>query len=77
VGARNIEFVRQYVHDEGFKVLSEDMGDVHPRRVVYFPQTGRMRVRKLHTAPDETLVARERQYLKQLDKGTEGEIELF
>jgi len=77
VGARNIEFVRQYVHDEGYKVLSEDMGDVHPRRVVYFPQSGRMRVRKLNTQPDETLVARERQYLKQLDKGTEGEIELF
>jgi chemotaxis protein CheD len=78
VGARNIDFVRRYVQDEGFRVLNEDLGDVHARRVVYFPQTGRMRVRKLNVAPDETLVARERQYLRQLDTTpTEGEIELF
>ena len=78
VGARNIDFVRQYVRDEGFRVLSEDLGDVHARRVVYFPQSGRMRVRKLNAVPDETLVARERQYLRQLDSTpTEGGIELF
>ena len=78
IGSRNIDFVRQYVHDEGFKVVSEDLGDVHARRVVYFPQSGRMRVRKLNAAPDETLVARERQYLRQLDATpAEGEIELF
>ena len=78
VGARNIDFVRQYVHEEGFKVVSEDLGDVHARRVVYFPQSGRMRVRKLNAVPDETLVARERQYLRQLDTAPpEGEIELF
>ncbi len=77
IGARNIEFVRQYVREEGFKVVSEDLGDVFARRVVYFPQSGRMRVRKLNTTPDETLVARERQYLRQLDTPAEGEIELF
>jgi len=45
---------------------------------VYFPQSGRMRVRKLNAVPDETLVARERQYLRQLDTTpTEGGIELF
>jgi chemotaxis protein CheD len=77
IGARNIDFVRQYVHDEGFKVLSQDLGDVFPRRVVYFPQTGRMRVRKLTSGRDEKLVARERQYLQQLVRPPEGEIELF
>ena len=78
VGARNIDFVRHYVHEEGFRVLSEDLGDVHARRVVYFPQSGRMRVRKLNATPDETVVARERQYLRQFDTTpTEGEIELF
>lgn len=78
VGARNIEFVRQYVHDEGFNVTSEDLGNVHARRVFYFPQTGRMRVRKIMGGRDETLVARERQYLRQLDTNLpEGDIELF
>jgi chemotaxis protein CheD len=77
IGARNIDFVRRYVRDEGFRVLNEDLGDVHARRVVYFPQSGRLRVRKLNAGRDETLVAQERQYLAQLDQGTEGEIELF
>jgi chemotaxis protein CheD len=59
-------------------VLGEDLGDVYPRRVVYFPQTGRIRVRKLSAGRDETLAARERQYLQQLDsKPDEGEVELF
>jgi chemotaxis protein CheD len=78
IGARNIEFVRRYVAEEGFKVLGEDLGDVFPRRVVYFPQTGRIRVRKLSTGRDESLAARERQYLQQLDsKPVENEVELF
>lgn len=78
IGARNIEFVRQYVAAEGFKVLGEDLGDVYPRRVVYFPQTGRIRVRKLSSGRDDTLAARERQYLQQLDtKPVDGDVELF
>jgi chemotaxis protein CheD len=78
IGARNIDFVRQYVAAEGFKVLGEDLGDVYPRRVVYFPQTGRIRVRKLSSGRDESLAQRERQYLQQLDsKPVENEVELF
>ncbi len=78
IGARNIAFVRDYVAAEGFKVLGEDLGDVFPRKVVYFPQTGRIRVRKLSSGRDETLAARERQYLQQLDtKPVENEVELF
>jgi chemotaxis protein CheD len=78
IGARNIAFVRDYVAAEGFKVLGEDLGDVFPRRVVYFPQTGKIRVRKLTAGRDESLAARERQYLQQLDtKPVENEVELF
>lgn len=78
IGARNIEFVRHYVSSEGFRVLVEDLGDIHPRRVMYFPQSGRLRVRKLTSARTDTLAARERQYLKLLDASpVDGEVELF
>jgi len=77
VGARNIEFVRQYVREEGFRVLNEDLGDVYARRVVYFPQSGRLRVRKLTKGRDDLLVAQERQYLAALDTRSEGDVELF
>jgi chemotaxis protein CheD len=78
IGARNIDFVREYMHEEGFEVAVEDLGDNYPRRVVYFPQTGRMRVRKLTTPRDQGLVAQEREYLKKLGNSpVDGEIELF
>lgn len=78
IGARNIAFVREYVREEGFKVMGEDLGDVSARKVVYFPETGRMRVRKLNAHSDRSLAQRERQYLADLDtKPEEGDIELF
>ena len=46
IGARNIDFVRQYVQDEGFNVVGEDLGDIYPRKVVYFPDTGKIRVKR-------------------------------
>jgi chemotaxis protein CheD len=77
VGARNIQFVREYVRDEGFKVLGEDLGDIFARKVVYFPESGRIRVRKLNIH-DRSLAQRERQYLTDLDsKPVDGEVELF
>jgi chemotaxis protein CheD len=78
IGARNIEFVRQYVQDEGFKVVGEDLGDIYPRRVHYFPDTGKIRVKRFAAAKDESVVERERSYLSELDKDpVGGEIELF
>ncbi len=78
IGARNIEFVKQYVLAEGFTVANEDLGDMYARRVMYFPQTGRLRVRKLTSGRDDTLATQERQYLEQLgSRSTEGDIELL
>ena len=78
IGARNIEFVRQYVRDEGFNVVGEDLGDIFPRKVVYFPDTGRIRVKRFSAATDQSLADRERNYLNELDsKPIGGDVELF
>ena len=78
IGARNIEFVRQYVKDEGFNVVGEDLGDIYPRKVVYFPDTGKIRVKRFAAATDQSLEDRERKYLSELDsKPIGGEVELF
>jgi len=78
IGARNIQFVRDYVREEGFKVLGEDLGDVFARKVVYFPESGRIRVRKLNAHSDRSLAQRERQYLSELDTNpVDGDVELF
>jgi chemotaxis protein CheD len=78
IGARNIEFVRQYVQDEGFNVVGEDLGDIYPRKVHYFPDSGKIRVKRFSAAKDETWMDRERNYLRELDSTPiGGEVELF
>lgn len=78
IGARNIDFVRKYVCDEGFIVAGEDLGDVFPRKVQYSPSTGRLRVKKLNAVRNNTLYERERNYLEVLEKEPVGnDIELF
>ncbi len=78
VGARNIEFVRKYVADEGFTVLGEDLGDIFPRKVHYSPSTGKLRVKKLNSLRNNTLFERERNYMQALDNEPVGnDIELF
>ena len=78
IGARNIEFVRQYVKDEGFNVVGEDLGDIYPRKVVYFPDTGKIRVKRFSAAKDQSMADRERNYLNELDsKPIGGDVELF
>jgi chemotaxis protein CheD len=77
IGARNIQFVREYVRAEGFAVIGEDLGDVYPRKVVYHPQSGIARVKRL-TRTDRTVGADERRYIRNLDRtAVPGEIELF
>ncbi len=78
IGQQNIDFVREYALDEGLDVKAEDLGGNYPRKVYYFPATGRMRVRKLVEVTNDTIVDRERSYAQTLDK-TEvgGDVELF
>jgi chemotaxis protein CheD len=78
IGARNIEFVRKYVADEGFGVAGEDLGDIYPRKVHYAPKSGKLRVKKLTAVRNDTLFERERHYLEVLDGEPVGnDIELF
>ncbi len=77
VGERNIAFVRRYLAMEGLPVAGEDLGGVRPRKVYYFPDTGRLLVKKLRAAGEE-LVRRERRYLDELRREpVGGEVELF
>jgi chemotaxis protein CheD len=78
IGARNIDFVRKYVADEGLIVAGEDLGDIYPRKVQYAPATGKLRVKKLNTVRNATLYERERSYLEGLENEPFGDdIELF
>lgn len=78
VGDRNAIFVRKFLKDERIRIVSEDLLDIYPRKVYFFPKTGRVLVKKLKTMHNDTLVKREEAYaskLKVSDIG--GEIDLF
>jgi chemotaxis protein CheD len=79
IGARNIQFVREFIATEGYKVLGEDLGSVHPRKVMYHPETGDARVKKLgNREASSDLVEREKTYLRKIDTTpVAGEIDLF
>lgn len=77
VGSHNVTFVREYLKQEGLRIVSEDVGAAYPRHVQYFPMTGRVRVRRL-TGRDADLASKEQQYLKGLESApVAGEIDLF
>ena len=64
VGMRNITFVYDYLKTEDLTVVSEDVGDVYPRMVVYFPLTGKVRVKRLRSLHTNTIAAQEVQNLE-------------
>ena len=47
VGAKNIDFVRQFLADEGYIAASEDLGGNYARRVLFKPYSGRAFVKRL------------------------------
>ncbi|MBI3903018.1 MAG: chemoreceptor glutamine deamidase CheD [Nitrosomonadales bacterium] len=78
IGMRNISFARDYLQTEGLRVTSEDVGDIFPRMVVFFPATGKVRVKRLRSLHNNTIAAQETQYLGSIeDKPVSGDVELF
>ncbi|MEK6747968.1 MAG: chemoreceptor glutamine deamidase CheD [Pseudomonadota bacterium] len=78
IGKRNIEFVRQYVSVEKMLVTAEDLGDVTPRKVAYYPLTGKVLVKKLRSLHGEPLVDLEKSYMDEIaKKPVQGDVDLF
>lgn len=78
VGSRNIAFAHDYLQTEGLKIVSEDVGESFPRMVVYFPATGKVRVKRLRSLHNNTIVEMETKYLSTIEeKPVSGDIELF
>lgn len=78
VGKRNAEFAIEYVNAEKLDLVGVDVGDIYPRKVVYDPMTGKVKVKKLRSLHNDTIAKREEEYKHTIeDKPVAGEIELF
>jgi chemotaxis protein CheD len=78
VGQKNIAFAREFLKVEGFKIAAEDVGDVYPRRVIYFPATGVVMLKRLRALDVSVIAQRESIYQTRLAAKPAGDdVELF
>jgi chemotaxis protein CheD len=78
VGERNAEFVLQFLRTEKISVAAQDLLDIYPRKVYFFPSSGLVRVKKLKQVHNDTIINRETEYNKRLHYSKlEGDVELF
>ncbi len=78
VGERNAKFVLKFLKEENIHIAAQDMLDVYPRKVYFFPATGRVRVKKLKQVHNDTIINRENEYSSRLRySDLEGDVELF
>jgi chemotaxis protein CheD len=78
VGAKNCAFVLEFLQTEGIGILAKDLQGTCPRKVYFFPDSGMVKVKRLHLPPNDPVQRREQEYLSNLsDKAGGGEIEIF
>jgi chemotaxis protein CheD len=78
VGQRNAEFVLDYLHNESIPICAQDLLDEYPRKVYFFPDTGKVMVKKLKSVHNSTIYDRESEYrmrVKYTPKS--GDVDLF
>ena len=78
IGTDNAEFVLDYLEAEGLRCAAKDLGGTLPRRIQYYPATGRV-VRRLLATNERNVVDREENDYRArlLQNQPAGEIQLF
>jgi chemotaxis protein CheD len=78
VGERNAKFALDYLQTEGISLVSSDLLDIYPRKVFFFPRTGKVLVKKLNNASNDLIINRESSYRSRLQESTVGgDVEMF
>lgn len=78
VGERNVEFTLKYLQTENIPVAAQDVLDSYPRKIYFFPDSGRVLVKKLRVVYNNTIVEREQVYDSRLKASdVQGDVELF
>jgi len=78
IGEKNADFVLKFLEMEKIPVVAQDLLDIFPRKVYFFPRTGLVRVKKLRRVHNDTIISRESEYVTRLHFAkVEGDVELF
>ncbi|PXW96505.1 chemotaxis protein CheD [Sphaerotilus hippei] len=80
VGERNTKFVMEYLATERIPVVSKDVMDVYPRKVCFFPHSGKAMVKRLAPTSTEIVQALDREAINRTRASTAssgGTVDLF
>jgi len=79
VGQSNIEFVREYFETEGIAIVAEDVGGRWARRLRYYPESGKVRIKRMKTEETAEVVQSETRLRTRLSIAPPavGSVELF
>jgi chemotaxis protein CheD len=79
VGVQNIKFVHEFLTDEGYNIVGEDMGGNYARRVLFKPKDGRILVKRLDSASGQNIVREEMEIANKQNVAPppDDDIELF
>ena len=79
VGEKNALFVQEYLEAEKIRVTATDLLGEYPRKLYQFPDTGEVKVRKLKTMHNTTIIDRESEYKVKIKQTAHkgGDVDLF
>lgn len=79
VGEQNVRFVREYLEREGIRIVAEDLLGPLPRKVGYYPKTGRALVKRLPPVQQVEVGRMETLYRERLRETpvVHGAVEMF
>lgn len=78
VGEQNSAFVLEYLENENIPIKAQDLLGEFPRKVYFFPLTGEVKVRKLKSIHNTTILERESEYRVKVSKTPNaGDVDLF
>ncbi|MEK7351868.1 MAG: chemoreceptor glutamine deamidase CheD [Nitrospirota bacterium] len=80
VGANNAKWVIGYLKSEGLAAIKTDLGDVFPRKVYYFTDSGRVLMKRIERVKNQTIFERENEYaarIKQREQQPVEDVTLF
>ena len=78
IGAKNIEYVREFLANEGYALAKEDVGGSFARRVMFKPYSGRALVKRLDNIAGASIAREELAVAgRRAARPTTEDIELF
>lgn len=79
VGEKNSLFVKEYLQAEKIRITATDLLGEFPRKLYLFPETGEVKVRKLKSMHNTTIIDRESEYKVKIKQTTTkgGDVDLF